>query len=163
MKNKFNSSILFVITLLIFIFSSNSSVLSEVDKGYAVIVNSKVQSDGVSFEELRKILTGEKQFWSGGQRITIILPPLDSPEGKTVLKEVYDKSEAQYRRYWIAKVFRAEIPTAPNVVKSTKTALKIVKSVEGSISIINTSDLTNDVKVLAINNLKPGQGGYPLH
>jgi ABC-type phosphate transport system substrate-binding protein len=162
MKNKYNSFIIFVITLFIFTFSSSSSVFSET--GFAVIANSKVQADNISFEELRKIFTGEKQFWSQGQqRITIIMPPLDSPEGKAILKEIYDKSEAQYRKYWIAKVFRAEIPVAPNVVKSSKTALKIVKAVEGSISIINATDLPNDVKVLSVNNLKAGQGGYPLH
>ena len=39
----------------------------------AVIVHPEVAVDDVTFTELRKIMLGDRQFWSSGQKVTLIV------------------------------------------------------------------------------------------
>jgi hypothetical protein len=71
-------------------------------------------------------------------------------------------SEAQFRQYWIAKMFRAEVPRGPKIVFSTDMTLDLVVAIPGSISFIRSDQVTDDVKVVRINGALPSESGYPL-
>jgi hypothetical protein len=70
--------------------------------------------------------------------------------------------EAQFRQYWIAKMFRAEVPRGPKIVFSTDMTLELVVAIPGSISFINASQVTDDVKVVRVDGKLPTEEGYPL-
>ena len=83
----------------------------------AIVVRPDVPVDNLSFADLRKVLLGDRQFWTSGLRVTLVIRSPGSHEREVVLKTIYQMSEAQFRQYWIAKVFRAEVPGGPRIVE----------------------------------------------
>src|ERR1700704_4863891 len=82
----------------------------------AVVVARDVPLDNITFAELRKLLLGDRQFWSSNIRVTLLIRAPIAHERDVVLKNILQMSEAQFRQYWIGKVFRAESATAPKTV-----------------------------------------------
>ena len=85
-----------------------------------------------------------------------------SDERDFVLNRIYQMSEAQFRQYWIAKMFRAEVPRGPKIVFSTDMTLDLVVAIPGSISFIRADEASDDVKVIRVDGLLPSDPGYPL-
>jgi len=129
----------------------------------AVVVHPSVEIDDLTFAEFRKIIVGERQFWTTGQRVTLIVRAAEAEERTVLLERVYKMSEAQYRQYWVAKVFRAEAVSGPRVVLSNEEAVDLVGVIEGAIAIVNSDDVPEGLKVLTINGLSPGEADYPLN
>ena len=48
-------------------------------------------------------------------------------EREVVLRVIYQMSEAQFRQYWIAKVFRAEAAGGPRIIYSNDMAAELVR------------------------------------
>lgn len=129
----------------------------------AIVVHPDTPVDDLSFEELRRIFLGEQQFWSGGRtRVTLLVRPPRSSERAVILDRVYRMNEGQFRQYWIAKLFRAEVSSGPKIVYSNETALELVSAIPGAISFLDAAVPTQAVKVLRIDGMAPGQRGYPL-
>src|SRR5262245_59460056 len=103
--------------LLVFVLSAGSGTPAGTDSesavALAVITHPDVPEGDLSLAELRRIFLGDRQFWAGEQRVVLLVPPARSAERATLLDKVYEKTESQYRHYWIAKVFRTESQTAP--------------------------------------------------
>ena len=140
----------------------------------AVVVNPRVPLDDLSFSELRRILLGDRQYWSSGLRVTLLIPPISTltetqlvrasvaPEREVILRTVYKMSEAQFRKYWIAKVFRAEATAGPQIVYSNEMVTALVTAIPGSVSFVSATKVPSGVKVLKINGHLPGETAYPL-
>ena len=129
----------------------------------AVVVHPSVEVDELTFAEFRKIILGDRQFWSAGHRITLIVRAPVADERTLLLEEVYKMSEAQYRQYWVAKVFRAEVTSGPRVVLSNEEAVDLVGVIEGAVAIVNAEDVPGGLKVLKIDGLLPGDPDYRLN
>src|SRR5215831_15538592 len=84
----------------------------------AIVVRPDTPVDSLSLGDLRRVFLGDRQFWSSNLRVTLLVRAPGAHERDVVLNTVYQMSEAQYRQYWIAKVFRAEASSAPKVVYS---------------------------------------------
>ena len=128
----------------------------------AIVVNSAVPIDNLSFDDLRKLVLGDKQYWAGSLRVTLLLRAPVARERDVVLRKVYDMNEAQFRQYWIGKVFRAESASGPKIVYSNDMALNLVSSLPGSLTFVDSSEVPRNTKVLQIDGKLPGQQGYPL-
>src|SRR5580765_5150030 len=92
----------------------------------AIVVRPDVPIENLTFAELRKVLLGDRQFWSSNIRVTLLVRAPGAREREVVLKTIYQMSEAQFRQYWIAKVFRAEAATGPRIVYSNEMAVELV-------------------------------------
>lgn len=128
----------------------------------AVVVNPGVAVSEISFADLRKIMLGDRQFWVSGQKITLIVRGPVAQERTALLEKVYKMSEAQFRQYWVAKVFRAEVTAGPRVVLSNDEATDLVAVLDGAVVAINARDVPEGLKVLKIDGRLPGDAGYPL-
>ncbi len=84
----------------------------------AVVAHPGVPVSDLSFAEVRKILLGDRQFWNSSLKVTLLIRAPAAREREVVLKNIYQMSEAQFRQYWIGKVFRAESASAPKIVYS---------------------------------------------
>ena len=71
-------------------------------------------------------------------------------------------TEAQFRQYWIAKMFRSEVPRGPKIVFSTDMTVELVVAIPGSISFVRADEVTDDVRVVRIDGKLPSDVGYPL-
>src|SRR5690348_8995633 len=74
----------------------------------AVVVNPQSPVDNLSMSELKSTVKGDRQFWKPNQRITILIRAPIAHERDVLLKKVYKMSEAEFKQYWVAKVFRTE-------------------------------------------------------
>src|SRR5881227_867368 len=71
----------------------------------AVVVRADTPAENLTFSEVRKLLLGDRQFWNSGMRVSLLMRPPDTREREVVLKTIYRMTEAQFRQYWISKVF----------------------------------------------------------
>ena len=129
----------------------------------AIVVRPDVPVDNLSFAELRRLMLGEKQYWTSNLHVTLLMRAPGAPEREIVLRTVYQMSEAQFRQYWIAKVFRAEVQSGPRVVYSSEMAGEQALSTPGALAFVDSAQVPKGLKVVKINGLMPGQKGYPLH
>ena len=128
----------------------------------AVVVRQDLPVDNLSFADLRRVLMGERQFWSSNLRVTLLVRAPGAHEREVLLKSVYQMSEAQFRQYWIAKVFRAEAASGPRVVYSNEMATELALAVPGAVACMDASEVPKGLKVLKINGALPGDKSYPL-
>ena len=96
-------------------------------------------------------------------RVTLLVRAPGARERDVVLKTIYQMSEAQFRQYWIAKVFRAEAASGPRIVYSNEMAAELVSGMAGAVAFVDADAVPKGLKVLKINGLLPGAKGYPLH
>jgi hypothetical protein len=129
----------------------------------AVVVRPEVPVDDLSLSEIRKLLMGDRQFWSPGLRVTLLMRAPATREREVVLKTVYRMSEADFRRYWMEKVFRAEAQSGPKIVYSNEAATELVAAIPGAVAFVDASQIPKGLKVLRVDGHLPGEKGYPLH
>ena len=129
----------------------------------AIVVHPEVPVDDLTFAEVRKLLMGDRQFWDSDLRVTLLIRAPISLERDIVLKSIYQMTEAQFRQYWIGKVFRAETPVGPKIVYSSDMAIDLVAHIPGSISFVDATEIPKGLKVLKIDGHLPGEKGYSLH
>jgi hypothetical protein len=128
----------------------------------AVVVREDTPVDSLSLTDVRKLLMGERQFWSGSLRVTLLIREPGTREREVVLKEIYHMNEAEFRRYWIEKIFRAEAQTGPKIAYSDQMATDLVAAIPGSIAFVDASRIPKNVKELKIDGRLPGDKGYAL-
>jgi ABC-type phosphate transport system substrate-binding protein len=129
----------------------------------AVVVRPEVPVDDLTFGEVRKLLLGERQFWTSGMRVTLLIRAPAAREREVVLRTVYRMSESEFRRYWIEKVFRAEANSGPRIVYSNESATELVTAIPGAVAFVDSAQVPPGLKVLRIGGRVPGEKGYPLH
>lgn len=132
------------------------------DNAIAIVVRPDVPVDNLSFAELRRLMLGDRQYWSSNLKVTLLVRAPGAREREVVLKTIYQMSEAQFRQYWIAKVFRAEAASAPRIVYSNDMAADLAAQVPGAVAFVDAGQVPPGLKVLKINGLLPQQPGYPL-
>jgi hypothetical protein len=129
----------------------------------AVVVHADVAVDNLTLADLRRVTLGDREFWPGSARITLLIRAPVAHERDVVLKTICQMTEAQFRQHWIAKVFRADTAVAPKIVYSNEMAIDLVNRIPGAITFIDVSQMSRRLKVVRIDGRLPGEKGYPLH
>jgi hypothetical protein len=100
----------------------------------AVVVRGDTPVDNLSFEEARKLFMGDRQFWSSNLRVNLLIRAPAARERDVVLRTIYGMSEAQFRQYWISKIFRLEASTGPKIVYSAGMATELISAIPGAVA-----------------------------
>jgi hypothetical protein len=132
------------------------------DGDIAIVVRPDVPVDNLTFPEVRRLLLGDRQFWASNLKVTLLVRAPGARERDVVLKTIYQMSEAQFRQYWIAKVFRAEAASAPRIVYSNEMAAELASAIPGAVALVEATQVPKGLKVLKINGALPGDKTYPL-
>lgn len=128
----------------------------------AVVVRQDTPVDALTLSQARKIFLGERQFWNSGVGVTLLVRAPASREREVLLKVVYRMSEAEFKQYWILKLFRAEAVAGPKIVYSNQMTAELISALPGSVAILDAAQVPKGLKVLSIDGKLPGQAGYPL-
>lgn len=128
----------------------------------AVVVRPDAPVDDLTLSHTRKLLLGEQQFWKSNLRVTLLIRAPTAREREVVLRVIYRMNEAEFRQYWISKMFRAEAASGPKVVYSNEMAADLVNALPGSLAFVDASQVPKGLKVLKIDGKLPGEAGYPL-
>ena len=139
-----------------------SVVLACAASDVAVVVRQDTPINNLTFAEARKLLMGDRQYWSSNLRVVLLIHAPSARERQVVLKTMYGMSEAQFRQYWISKVFRLEATTGPKIVFSNEMAIELVGAIPGAVGFVDAASVPKDLKVLKIDGLLPGEKGYRL-
>ena len=129
----------------------------------AVVVSPNLPVSEVSFAEVRKLYLGDRQFWTPQLRVVLLMRAPVAPERDVILRTIYQMSEAQFRQYWISKVFRADVAAAPKNVYSAEMAYQLVGTIPGAVAFVDAAQIPKGLKVLKIDGKLPGDKAYPLH
>jgi hypothetical protein len=126
----------------------------------AIVVHPKTEIDDLTPTDVSRIFRAEQQFWPGQHRITLLIRAPVSRERSVVLEKIYHMSEQEFRRYWISKMFKAEVASGPRVVYTSDMAINLVSAIPGAISFVPMSRVPPGAKVLKIDGKLPGESGY---
>ena len=129
----------------------------------AIVVHPATPVSQLSFAELRQVLLGERQYWNPATPVVLLIRAPVAAERDAVLNVIYQMREPQFKQYWIAKIFRAEMTSPPKLVYSNESANQLVAAIPGSIAFMAASDVKPGLKVLRVDGHLPGEPGYRLH
>jgi hypothetical protein len=128
----------------------------------AVVVNADTPVSDLSLSEVRKVLLGERQYWNSKLPVTLLIRAPVARERDVVLQVIYQMSEAQFKQYWVAKIFRAEAASPPKIVYSNDMQYDLVTAIPGAIAFVDAKAVRPGVKVLRVDGHLPGEKDYPL-
>jgi len=155
------STLLGVVVCLLLAFATTPAA-RQATPDIAVIAHPDVPVDNLTVADLRRILLGDREFWTSGLRVTLFIRAPIARERDAAVKDVCQMTEAQFRQHWIAKVFRADTATGPKIVYSSQMALEQVSRTPGAMAFVEAPLAGKGVKVLKIEGKAPGQAGYKL-
>jgi ABC-type phosphate transport system substrate-binding protein len=141
-----------------------SPLAAQRDQGsdIAIVVHPDTPVSNLDIAEVRKVFLGDRQYWTPNLAVVLIIRAPVARERDIVLRVIYEMNEVQFKRYWIAKIFRAEAVSAPKIVYSNGMANELVAAMPGAIGFISARDVSKDVKVLRVNGHLPGDPDYAL-
>jgi ABC-type phosphate transport system substrate-binding protein len=130
----------------------------------AIVVHPQTPVDTLSFSDLRQVFLGERQYWTKDLPVVLLVRGPTGAERDAVLNVIYQMKDAQFKQYWIAKVFRAETASSPKIVATSGLAAQLVASIPGAVTFMMEKDVKpGAMKVLKIDGRLPGENGYKLH
>jgi phosphate transport system substrate-binding protein len=128
----------------------------------AIVVNASNPVNNLTLAELRKIYTGERQYWKANTPIVPLMRSAGARERDVLLRVVFQMTPEQYTHYWVAKVMRAEAANPPAALFSFGMMHEGVRGNPGAIGYVSVNDVRPGVKVLRVDGLLPGEPGYAL-
>jgi hypothetical protein len=151
-----------VAVLLLAIICAVALAQKSTDVDIAVVVHPDTPITNLSMAEVRKDFLGDRQYWSTNVPVVLLIRAPVARERDVVLKRIYQMSDAQFKQYWIAKIFRAESASAPKVVYSNDMANELVSAIPGAIAFIDSREVRPGVKIVRVEGKLPGEPGYQL-
>jgi ABC-type phosphate transport system substrate-binding protein len=128
----------------------------------AVVVNPDTPISDLTLSDVRKVFLGERQYWSSKLPVALLIRAPVARERDVVLRVIYQMTEAQFKQYWIAKIFRAEAASPPKIVYSNEMQYDLVTAIPGAIAFVDASNVRPGVKVVRVDGHLPGERDYPL-
>ena len=128
----------------------------------AIVVNASTPVSNLTLAEVRKIFRGDKQYWNADLPVVLMVRAPVARDRDVVLRVIYQMTEAQFRQYWVAKIFRAESVSAPKLVYTPDMAHQLVATLPGAISFVDARQVGPGLKVLRVDGKLPGETGYTL-
>jgi len=125
----------------------------------AVVVSEKNTVNNLSIPELRKLFAGEMHSWPGGQSVKLIVRAPGAHE-RTVLLKLLGMSESEYKRYWVAQVFRGEAQFEPVALFSNAMQREALGIFPGALALVELQDVRPGMKIVKIDGLLPGNAEY---
>jgi len=136
--------ILLLITILLFISNSNAQV--------AVIAYKSAPNTEITSSQLLDFYTGDIRHWSNNDPVVVF--DLE-PKGK-IKKAFYKflgKSTSRMKSIWMKRMLSGE-GDPPEAIKSEEELLQRVAETKGAVGFISYDKVSEDVKVLAIIEIK---------
>src|SRR5947209_9666128 len=116
----------------------------------AVVVHPDTPVADLSLSEVRKVLLGERQYWNSKLPVVLLIRAPVARERDVVLRVIYQMSESQFKQYWVAKIFRAEIVSPPKIVYSNDLQYDLVTAMPGAIAFVDSRNVRSGLKVLRV-------------
>ena len=77
------------------------------DEQHAIVVSRRSEDIELSKREIKKLFTRQKVTWVDEERVTIVLPPIESPAMAWLSRNILGLPPDVYYRYLMEKAYRA--------------------------------------------------------
>lgn len=129
---------------------------------FVFVTRKEIRQSGLTSREIVKIYRGEKQTWSGGERIRLVLHPAQDPDS-LIVKGISPEVEQALD----VALSKKGIPFA----LTDQENLDIIEKTPGALGYTTLTQVISEnrqVQVLSLNGVAPGadtlaDGSYPLH
>lgn len=128
----------------------------------AIVVNPENATNNLTLADLRKIFTGERQYWKASNSVVPLMRAPGTREREVILRVVFQMTEQQYTQFWVAKIMRAEVSDPPAALFSNGMVQEGVRGNSGAIGYVSAGEVRAGVKVVRVGGLLPGDTAYPL-
>jgi ABC-type phosphate transport system substrate-binding protein len=152
----------FLSCFLAFVCLSPAEAQRDRGSDIAIVVHPDTPVTNLDLVEVRKVFLGERQYWTANLPVVLLIRAPVAREREVVLRVIYQMSEVQFKRYWIAKIFRAEAVSAPKIVYSNDMANELITAIPGAVAFVGVRDVAKGAKVLGVDGHLPGDPDYPL-
>lgn len=115
-----------------------------------VIGNPTGAPSELSLTELKSILLGERQRWSNGKKILIALMKTNTTAGRYTCERVYEMSEDEVKKFWLAMVFQGRADP-PSFFETATELQNFVATNPGAIGIVDQVSPAFATQVVLIN------------
>lgn len=129
-----------VVTLASLLLLAAAGTVHPQSNSPVVIASPDVAIRTLTAEELRQIVSGDRQFWDAGHPVTLILPAPGTAAREYLFRGVLHMSESAYRRHTLSLLYRGELDYAPRVVGSASEAIAFAEAGRGVLSVILSSE-----------------------
>src|SRR5258706_13155355 len=154
-----------LLTLILLFATSGAPSIAQATRGcadIAVVVHPETPVTDLTLSEVRQVLLGERQYWNSKLPVVLLIRAPVARERDVVLRVIYQMSEAQFKQYWVAKIFRAEAASPPKIVYSNDMQFELLTALPGAIAFVDSRNMRPGVKVLRVDGHVPGDKDYPL-
>lgn len=114
------------------------------------ISNTKGAPSIMKMSELKSVLKGEKQRWSDGTKVSIVLMKTNTPVGEATCQKIYNMSGDKVKRFWLGLSFsgKADAPIFCNSISELET---IVAQTPGAIAILDKISIGTNTKTIVVD------------
>jgi hypothetical protein len=115
-----------------------------------VISNTTGAPSEMKMSELKSIMKGEKQRWSDGTKVHIVLMKTTTPVGQSTCEKIYNMNGDRVKRFWLELSFggQADPPTFCNTIDELET---FVSQNPGAIGILDKISTGDGIKTTVID------------
>ena len=129
----------------------------------AIIVHQSNPTSDLTLSELRRIFMLEKQAWSHGRRITLVLRAHGQPDRDEPIRLICGLSPVDYDRHVLFQTFRGSVGQGPRSIESAYAMQRFVFNAPGAIGYVWADEWDRSTKILRIDGALPGDPKYALH
>lgn len=159
---KRKAAVLAILVFFLTVLQPGTSAQSVRGADIAVVVHPDTPVSDLTLAEVREVLLGDRQYWNAKLPVVLLIRAPVARERDVVLKVIYQMSEAQFKQYWVAKIFRAEAASPPKIVYSNDMEYELVSGIPGAIAFMDARNVRPGLKVLRVDGHLPGDKEYPL-
>lgn len=135
-------------------------------QSFSVVVHPTNPVSDLSVSSLRAIFGGSVTRWPNQNKIVLAERGGGSPANRFLMARFLNISWQDYKRSLEGLEFMGQEPAIIRVLNSDSAACKFVFNVPAAVALIESASADSpecrDVRVLKIDGLLPGQGGYRL-
>ena len=104
----------------------------------------------MKMSDLKSIMKGEKQRWSDGTKVSIVLMKTNTSTGEITCQKIYSMSGDKVKRFWLGLSFsgKADAPTFCNSIAELET---IVAQTPGAIGIIDKASTGSGIRIIMVD------------
>lgn len=128
----------------------------------AIVVNRSNPVDELSSSQLRAVFLGFRDHWPNGRRVTLVMRDIDDSERSVILHDVCGMTEQQFRTHFVRGLYNGEISMSPKILSSVPGVRRFIFNVPGAIGYLRLSEVDASVKMLRIDEHRPGDKEYKL-
>lgn len=104
----------------------------------------------MKMSDLRAIMKGEKQRWSDGTKVSIVLMKTNTSTGEITCQKIYNMSADKVKRFWLGLSFsgKADAPTFCNSIAELEA---LVAQTPGAIGVIDKISTSSGIKIITVD------------